>query len=333
MERKILALCDPEKDYAQHMADFLRRKKDAVWEIRVFTEKNGLLEFAGEESMEILLIAESAYGDYVQELKVKLPIILSESGVIKVQGLVHIDKYQPAEKVYREMFYHYMENSEEGYLRMSGAGRSKLIGMYSPVRRCLQTTFALTFSQLLAEKHRTLYLSFEHYCGLEEWKECKRQDLSTLLYHHRSKGQLQGMHLQTIVRKEGNLDCVIPMINGENLLYVTQEEWKSLVQNLIYCGEYESVVLDLSENLQGLFEILRACDHIYTMVLEEPAALQKICAYEQLLSLQEYEDVKDKTSKCMLPVFRKLPERLEQYTKGELADYIRGMLRREEEEG
>jgi len=333
LEHKILALCDPEKDYAQHMADFLRRKKDAVWEIRVFSEKRELLEFAGEESMEILLIAESVYGDFVQGIKVKLPIILSETGMIKTQGMVHIDKYQPAEKVRQEMLYHYLEHSEEGYIRMSGLGKSKLIGMYSPVRRCLQTTFALTFSQLLAEKHRTLYLSFEYYCGLEEWKECKRQDLSTLLYHRQNKGQLQGMHLQTLVKKEGNLDCVVPMVNGENLLYVTPEEWKKLLDNLTHCGEYEYVVLDLSENLQGLFEILRACDHIYTMVLEEPAALQKICAYEQLLLLQEYEDVKAKTSRCKLPVFRKLPESLNQYTKGELANYIRGMLKREEETG
>lgn len=332
MEHKILALCDPEKDYAQHMADFLRRKKDAVWEIRVFSEKKELLEFAEEESMEILLIAETVYGDFVQGLKVKLPIILSETGVVRAKGLVHIDKYQAAEKVRQEMLCHYMEHSEEGYIRMSGLGRAKLIGMYSPVRRCLQTTFALTFSQILAEKHRTLYLSFEYYCGLEEWKECKRQDLSTLLYYRQNKGQLQGIHLQTLVRKEGNLDCVVPMINGENLLYVTTEEWKNLLDNLILCGEYEYVILDLSENLQGLFEILRACDHIYTMVLEEHAALQKIFAYEQLLLLQEYADVKEKTSKCKLPVFRKLPESLNQYTKGELADYVRGMLRREEEE-
>ena len=331
MEHKILALCDPEMDYAQHMADFLRRKKDAVWEIRVFSEKKELLEFAEQETMEILLIAESVYDDFVQGLKVKLPIILSETGMVKAQGLAHVDKYQPAEQVRQEILYHYMEHSEDGYLKMSGLGKAKLIGMYSPVRRCLQTTFALTFSQLLAEKHRTLYLSFEYYCGLEEWKDCKRQDLSTLLYHRQNKGRLEGIYLQTLVRKEGNLDCVIPMINGENLLYVTPEEWKKLLDNLIYCGEYEYVVLDLSENLQGLFEILRACDHIYTMVSEEHVAQQKVYAYEQLLLLQEYGDIKEKTSKCKLPVFRKLPKSLNQYTKGELADYIRGMLRREEE--
>ena len=331
MEHKILALCDPEVDYAQHMADFLRRKKDAVWEIRVFSEKKELLEFAKQEPIEILLIAEAVYGDFVQGLNVKMPIILSETGMVKEHGLVHIDKYQPAEQVRQEILYHYMEHSEERYIRMPGRGKAKLIGMYSPVKRCLQTTFALTFSQLLAEKYRTLYLSFEYFCGQEEWKDCKRQDLSTLLYHRQNKGQLQGMYLQTLVRKEGNLDCVIPMMNGENLLYITPEEWKKLLDNLIYCGEYEYVVLDLSENLQGLFEILRACDHIYTMVLEDPAAQQKVCAYEQLLLLQEYGDVKEKTSKCRLPIFRKLPESLNQYTKGELADYIRGMLRGEEE--
>lgn len=329
MEYKILALFDPEKDYVQHMADFLRRKKDAVWEVRVFSEKKELLEFAGKERMEILLIAESVYDDFVQGLKVKLPIILSETGMIKAQGMVHIDKYQPAEKVRQEMLYHYMEHSEEGYMRMNGSERSKLIGMYSPVRRCLQTTFALTFSQLLAEKHRTLYLSFEYYCGLEEWKDSKRQDLSTLLYHRQSKGVLQGMHLEMLVRKEGNLDCIVPMVNGENLLYVTPEEWKKLLDNLIHCGEYEYVVLDLSESLQGLFEILRSCDRIYTLISEEPVARQKICAYEHLLSLQEYEDVKEKTSKCKLPLFRKLPVSPDQYSKGELADYIRSMLQGE----
>lgn len=331
MEHKILALCDPEVDYAQHMADFLRRKKDAVWEIRVFSEKKELMEFAKQEPMEILLIAEAVYGDFVQGLNVKMPIILSETGMVKEHGLVHIDKYQPAEQVRQELLCHYMEHSEEGYLKMPGIEKAKLIGMYSPIRRCLQTTFALTLCQLLAEKHRTLYLSFEFYCGLEEWKDCRRQDLSELLYHRQNKEQLEGMYLQTLVKKEGNLDCVVPMMNGENLLYVTPVEWKKLLDNLVCCGEYEYVVLDLSENLQGLFEILRACDHIYTMVLEDPAAQQKVCAYEQLLLLQEYDDIKEKTSKCKLPIFRKLPESLNRYTKGELADYIRGMLRREEE--
>ena len=47
--------------------------------------------------------------------------------------------------------------------------KTKFIGIYSPVHRCLQSSFALTFAQLIAEKHPALYLNFEH-CNSEKRK-------------------------------------------------------------------------------------------------------------------------------------------------------------------
>lgn len=329
MEHKLLVLCDPEQDYVQHMADFMRKKKDAAWEIRTFTKPEALQEFGRQESIEILLISETAYGDYVKDLQVKVAILLNESGIMREKKLPNIDKYQPAEKVRQEMLVHYMESSGETFPRLGGLGKGKLIGMYSPVKRCLQTTFSLTLGQLLAESHRTLYLSFEHYCGVAEWQEYKRQDMAELLYFQQNKTETFPLRLQTLVKKTGNLDYVIPMLKGENLLYITVEEWKHLLESLVNSGEYEYIILDLSESIQGLFEILRMCSKVYTIVQEDPHALQKLYQYEQLLMLQEYEDVKEKTAKCPLPIFRKLPGELEHYSKGELAEYIRGMLRRE----
>ena len=55
MEHKLLVLCDPEEDYAQHMADFLRRKKDMDWEVRIFTVQEELHKFCAEEAIEIWL--------------------------------------------------------------------------------------------------------------------------------------------------------------------------------------------------------------------------------------------------------------------------------------
>ena len=93
---------------------------------------------------------------------------------------------------------------------------------------------------------------------------------------------------------------------------------------------YDFIILDLSESVQGLFEILRLCSRVYTIVKEDSMAKCKVTQYEQLLSLQEYEDVKRKTAKYVLPLFRKLPVEVEQYTKGELAEYIRELLYKEE---
>ena len=41
----------------------------------------------------------------------------------------------------------------------------------------------------------------------------------------------------------------------------------------------------------------------------------------------EYEEVLEKTKKEILPQFAQLPERIEQYTVGELARYIRKLIR------
>lgn len=329
MEHKFLVLCDPEEDYAQHMADFLRRKKDMDWEVRIFTVREELQKFSAEETIEILLVAESVYGDYIKDLPVKLSVLLNESGMLKENKLANIDKYQPAEAVWQELLSYYMEKNGERYPKIGSRKNGKLIGFYSPIRRCLQSTFALTMGQLLAEKYATLYVSFEFFAGLEEWQDRERQDLSVLLYYQQNRPDSFGTQLQTLVKKVGKLDYVSPMLNGENLLYITQSQWKSLMQALLNTGDYEYIILDLSESIQGLFEILHLCHKVYTIVREDSKALSKLNRYEQLLSLLEYEEIKEKTTKCHLPLFRKLPCEVVNLSKGELAEYIAELLEKE----
>ena len=91
--------------------------------------------------------------------------------------------------------------------------------------------------------------------------------------------------------------------------------------------EYEYVILDLSESMQGLFDILRLCDRIYTLTREDRIARAKLLQYEQVLALHEYEDVMDKTRQLNLSHIRRLPEELELLTRGELADLVKGLLK------
>ncbi len=329
MEHKFLVLCDPEEDYAQHMADFLRRKKDMDWEVRIFTVQEELQKFSAEETIEILLVAESAYGDYIRDLPVKLPVLLNESGMLREKKLANIDKYQPAETVWQALLALYMEKNGERFPKVGGWKKGKLVGLYSPVRRCLQSTFALTMGQLLAEKYATLYVSFEFFAGLEEWQDRERRDLSVLLYYQQNRPESFGVQLQTLVKKVGKLDYVSPMLNGENLLYITPEQWKNLIQALLNTGDYEYIILDLSESIQGLFEILHMCHKVYTIVREESRAMSKMNRYEQLLALLEYGDVMEKTTKCHLPLFRKIPTEAVNLSKGDLAEYIEELLEKE----
>ena len=327
MSGKILTLCDTEEEYAQHMTEFLEAHKEMPWEIHTYTEVPGLVEFAGREQVELLVVAENAYTEDVRNLAASRTILLNESGVRKWNCVKNVNKYQQAENVFREIVEVYMEVAGIQLPRLAAENDVKFIGMYSPVRRCLQTSFALTLGQMLAQKHRTLYLNFEHYAGITELlPDLQTRDLADLIFFLTSDRDKFLLRMQTMLRRKGDLDYIPPVKAGQNLLTVTPEEWRNLMQRIVELGEYEFVILDLSENIQGLFDILRSCCKVFTLIREDAVARSKINQYEQVLSLYEYEDVLDKTRKYSLPLFRRLPDQIEQFTRGELADYVRNII-------
>lgn len=117
------------------------------------------------------------------------------------------------------------------------------------------------------------------------------------------------------------------MRSGQNLLTVTAGEWPQLLQRITELGEYEYVILDLSESMQGLYELLRCCRKVFTLTANDKIAQSKMMQYEQMLALYEYEDVLKKTCKCRVSKIYKLPEELEQYTRGDFAEFVREQMK------
>ena len=325
---KVMALCDTEEEYAQLMTEFLRRHKDLPWELHTYTSVEELLERERHCPVAMLVVAESAYTEEMQRLQPGRTVVLNESGVLRWKELPCVDKYQQAEEVLRYLLAVYMEIAEVQLPRLRANSNVVFIGNYSPVRRSMQTSFALTMSQLLAQEHRTLYLNFEHYAGIAELlPDTQTFDLADLLYFLNAEQDKFRLRMRTMLRHKGNLDYIPPMKSGQNLLTVTAAEWLGLLQKIEELGEYEYVILDLSESMQGLFDILRLCSHIFTLTREDRIARSKLLQYEQILSLYEYDDLLDKTKRVSLSHIRRLPEELEQYTRGDLADMIKELLK------
>lgn len=323
---KIMVLCDTEEEYAQLMTEFLKKHKNLPWELRTYTNVKDLLREERGDA-ELLVVAESDYEEDVGRLNTGRLVILNESGLMRWDNVFYVDKYQEAEEVLKSLLAIYVELAGVQLPGLPKDCRTVFVGNYSPVRRCRQTSFALTMSQLLSQKYRTLYLNFEHYAGLEELlPEAQTMDLADLLYFLSAETDKFKLRLQTIVKHKGDLEYVPPMKSGQNLLTISPTEWLTLLQKLEELGEYEYVVLDLSESMQGLFEILRLCKRVYTLTGEDRVARSKLLQYEHLLSLYEYEDVLEKTKQLNLKHIRRLPEELEQLTKGDLAKLVKGLI-------
>lgn len=324
----ILVLCDAEEEYTQLMTEFMNSRKNLPWEIHSYTDIVELIREEKRDEITLLVTAESSYTDEMQSLNPLRIVILNESGLVKWNKHPNIDKYQQAEKVLRELLEIYMEVIGEQLPQLTVNYRTKFIGIYSPVRRCLQTSFALTMSQMLAREHKALYLNFEHYAGITELlPDMQTRDIADLLYFLTAEKDKFKLRMQTMIQQRGNLDYIPPMKAGQNLLTVTGAEWLNLLRKIEELGDYEYVILDLSESMQGLFDILRICIRVFTLTRDDRMAQSKLLQYEQVLALYEYEDVLEKTCKCSVPKIHRLPDELEQYTKGELADYVRMQLK------
>lgn len=316
---RTMVLCDTEEEYARLMTEFLRKHKNLPWELHTYTDVSELLR-SEQEGIALLVVAESAYSEEIQRIPASRLVVLNESGVMCWEDICYVDKYQRAEEVFKRLLEIYMEIDDKPLPHLKKSSKTVFIGNYSPVRRSMQTSLALTLSQLLAGEHPTLYLNFEHYAGLAELApDMRTLDMADLLYFMGAEKEKFRLRMQSMIKHIGNLDYIPPMKSGQNLLTVTETEWIGFLQKLEELGEYEYVILDLSESMQGLFQILRQCSRVYTVTREDRIAKCKLMQYEQLLSLYEYEDVLEKTKRLSLAHIRRLPDELEQLTKGDLA--------------
>lgn len=333
MEQKALVLCDPEMDYAQQMAGFLEKGRDFPWKVIVCSGKKELEQVFVGASVEVVVIAESLIREALPEYPVEQLVLLNESGCLRFSEIINIDKYQEADHVKRELLNLYARRQGSIYPVLGRSSPAACVAFYSPVRRCLQTGTAITYGLLLSETKRILYLNFESYAYFVENEEESEADLASLLYYVDASEEEFAVRLRAICKSMGNWDYVLPMHNVENLAVTDSGEWIKLITKCRSLKTYDLILLDLNDNIQGLFEILRQCDRIYTITKADRAAEKKQERYAYLVKKKMYEDILQRTVFLQIPSMSRLPEELEEYSRGELAEYVYRELILEEENG
>lgn len=300
------------------------------YRLEAFTDANKLKDFLQREKASVIVAEENVYNqirEYITEEKV---YVLYGEKLPENTDADCIFKYQSMETLYREIGEYYISQTQTQNTLYANCS-ARLIGFYSPVRRCMQTITGLTLGQMLAKEHKVLYLNFESCSGFSELMEREfRRDLTDLLYYLETAPEKFALRLRTMTEKVGELDFIPPVQSGQNLFEIQPAQWKALLSAIAGAGEYEYILLDLSDSLQGLFDILRLCTLVYTFVREDAYAEAKVRHYEHLLQLYEYEDVLGNTRKRLVPQIRRLPQNIEQYTMGDMADYVRALVRGEE---
>ena len=323
----ILAVCDAEEAYASKLADYLNLKEGFPFQVRHFSTIGKLVQFSDRQDIEVALVCEKYREELAKAQVIPSVITLSETKNIDSNNQKAVWKYQSCEALIKEVLQILEKEGKEGSHILRSVPL-KIIGLYSPVKRTMQTTFGLTMGQLLARKGKVLYINMEGFSGLNSMlKRNFQRDLSDLLYYMQNGKQGLAYIMGSMVESINGMDILPPMLCQMDLISIEAKEWLNLLYEIESHSEYEYLILDLSDSIQGLFEILRQCFVIYTMTERDGFAMAKIDQYEQMIKQCQYEDILNKTHKCELPKFSYLPEQLDRLTVSELASVVKEKIK------
>ncbi len=327
MAKNVMAVYDTDEEYVMRLMNYFSETRPVDIEIQGFTDLNYLKEYAGNRQLDVLLVQDTEMCGDIEEMKIGKIMVLSEGEYETEDGKGHktIYKYQSTENIVREVMCYYAEEPTV-HIGVVNGTRGRLIGVYSPVKRSLKTSFALCLGQILSHSRKTLYIDIEDYHGFNAiLNQNFMADISDLLFYIQQSKQNFPCKLASVVQRLGSLDFIPPAISPEDLKQVRPEDWMHFLNEVLACN-YDYVIVDIGDSVREVTGILEACETVYTPVREDFISQAKLEQYETWLRIMECESVLEKTEKLSFPFFNDLegsPENLENTS---LGDYVRGML-------
>ena len=243
-------------------------------------------------------------------------------------------KYQSSDQILSEVMEYYVEDHPKPHILAMGAKRTKVYGIYSPIGRTRKTAFALALGEILAETKQVLYLNFEEFSGFEElFGVSYKTDLSDLIYFARQKEGSLVYKLNSVIQTFHELQYIPPAMSPSDIRDVSGEEWIGFIREIMSYREYDVIILDLSNQVDEIFQILKECDRIYMPVQDDMISQAKLLQYEKLLHMLELEELESKTKRLRLPVQPLQKENgnlTQQLVWGEMGSFVRRLLWEEE---
>lgn len=346
MNSRSLVICDRDRDYCAALAEYIRLS-DCGYEVIIYTDPAVFAaECIGKEISLLLMqeeflfdaggaALESVYGADTVNYTGMACTGLSDIGIAVLRQFVltesretagedHIYKYQSAACIVSAIGED-LKAAHRIVNEMEKGGGMQLIGVHSPLGHTLKTTFSLALGQILSEDREVLYINMEGYSGLTEILDIRSEyGLTDLIYDHTiHPGELIGTLARYTVKVNG-LNVLLPARSPYEMQEIEPSMWLSLIGALAETGKYEAVILDMSDTVQGAFDLMNVCTDIYMPVRKDAVAMAKLKDFEHVLAKYPGADnIKGRLKKLKFPYFDDVDANMGGLKNSRLGLYIR----------
>lgn len=281
MLKKVLAVCDEEEAYVSAFLDFLREQKTAGFSYIGFHKTEDVMDYASLEPPILLLISEDMLTEDIKGLGIKIIRLVGSKEEVDETSVY---KYQKASDLVAEI----SQKSDATFIKKRGGnllfGSSRLVGVYSPVRRTGKSTFSVSLSGILARKYRVLYLNLESSCGFE-WAFSQEDagDLSDIIYDIRQEKPDLKDRLALMIKNNGYFDFLPPAPAAEDVRAVGYDQLLKLFELISEMNKYRFIVIDFDELLHEYLSVISDCDRLFMPLLDDDISIAKLRNFLRIL--------------------------------------------------
>lgn len=331
MKRGIVLLCDSDRVYLGRLHGYLRERIRMPLEWLDFTDVTYLPGQTAWPEKTVLVIAER---DALRADLTPYQNILLLTEQAADAGGEDVRKRAKHADIRTVSRYSRASVIADGLLELLGditpytadeaenCGRTTVIGYYSPLGRCMQTSAAIAAGQLLGAEHRTLFISFDTFPVSAFAAEDTGSDLADLLYYFGCDKSRIDVRIQRAIRRMGTLEYIPPAQSIHCTEGVDGAEWVALIRAICGRESPDYLLLDLSARTPGLYDILSVCHTVYTITGHDARDAEKIEGYRRWLVESGSEDILRKTVFCKLPKGCRLPASAEMLGGSTLAAHL-----------
>lgn len=255
MKSGTLVIYDEDTDYANQLMDYLNRKNNFILNCRMFTMKEGFLDYILKDDIHILLISDK----YLEELKliteqklsenIKNTIILMDENYKDNQTTYKtLYKYQSADLIAKEILTYYVNNSKTLLSNNLAEGdkNTKIISIFSPSNYTLRTNFSYLLAETYAKKKKTLFLDLDLFSFLSILTEIPIGNrISELIYFLKNDNSNIIVKVNILIEQHNGLDFIAGVEHGLDLYEISKEEIASLIEQIRSFSDYEVIIIDI----------------------------------------------------------------------------------------
>lgn len=284
MPRLDLAVMDEDEEYAQMLAAFVRSEEYAgQFSLTCFSRIEAFRQHLhqAERGHALYLLHESLLEQFDASLIPGKLVLLSENIQADEGGAVNaVFKYQPLNQFFAKIASLCAESGGTPGTVEAAGGRCRVVAVYSAAGGAGKTTVALNLAQLLALQNRSVFmLNLELSSSLPSFLPSGERDcFAELLYCVRSRPQQLAVKIEQLKSYDSStkLSYFQPPANMQELLEMSAEDVRRIVNCLAGSEAYDAIVIDLESTLhERILGALDVCDRICWIVLDDALCIRK----------------------------------------------------------